>query len=168
MAENLAYIPYVSKGSEQGGIWVYGYEGNLVDSAISNPNYQLYGCLYDWKTASDACPPGWHLPDKKDWDQFIDAIQDEGHEYSVGDALKSVTGWISGTGMDAFGFHALPAGSRGTDGSFYYIGGMTSFWSSTEIDENQAWVRRLDHTRHDLVRQSHDKRIGFTVRCIAD
>jgi uncharacterized protein (TIGR02145 family) len=168
MAENLAYIPYVSDGVTQSGIWVYDYEGTQVDSAIATVNYQIYGCLYDWETASEVCPSGWHLPSDEEWHVLAQFIRENGYEYADGDALKSPSLWISGTKLDAFGFHALPAGSRGIDGSFYYNGGMTSFWSSTELDENAAWVRRIDHTRHEIVHRTSDKRIGFSVRCIED
>lgn len=27
----------------------------------------LYGRLYDWEAARKACPPGWHIPTKKEW-----------------------------------------------------------------------------------------------------
>lgn len=168
MAENLAYIPHVSKGKNGGGIWVYDFEGSDVDSAKATDNYQTYGCLYDWKTANEVCPAGWHLPSDEEWSEFTSFIDKDGYEYSDGAALKASSGWMEKGGFDAYDFHALPAGSRGIDGSFYYIKGMTSFWSSTEKDDNYAWIIRLDHTKPDIMRRTNIKLIGYSVRCIQD
>ncbi len=30
-------------------------------------NCETYGRLYDWKSASTACPNGWHLPSDDEW-----------------------------------------------------------------------------------------------------
>ncbi|MBR6855088.1 MAG: hypothetical protein IKN03_06805 [Fibrobacter sp.] len=32
-----------------------------------NENCHKYGRLYTWKAAMNACPTGWRLPDRKDW-----------------------------------------------------------------------------------------------------
>ena len=32
-----------------------------------NENCHKYGRLYTWKAAMNACPTGWKLPDRKDW-----------------------------------------------------------------------------------------------------
>ncbi|MBP5441058.1 MAG: hypothetical protein J6W51_00950 [Fibrobacter sp.] len=32
-----------------------------------NDNCHKYGRLYTWKAAMNACPTGWRLPDRKDW-----------------------------------------------------------------------------------------------------
>ncbi len=52
MAENLAYKP------DNGEYWAY----DNKDSNIA-----IYGYLYDWETAMDIAPEGWHLPSRKEW-----------------------------------------------------------------------------------------------------
>ena len=52
MAENLAYKP------DSGNFWAY--ENN-------DSNIAIYGYLYDWETAMNIAPEGWHLPSRKEW-----------------------------------------------------------------------------------------------------
>ena len=47
MAENLAFKP------ETGNYWAYDND---------KTNVPKYGYLYDWETACNVCPNGWHLP----------------------------------------------------------------------------------------------------------
>ena len=68
MNRNLAYLPHVCPADVPDcGIWVYGYDGNDVGEAATTDEYQRFGALYDWKTAQEACPPGWHLPSDQEW-----------------------------------------------------------------------------------------------------
>ena len=62
MAENLAYLPEVCNVDEGCGFYVYGYEGADLQLAKATENYHEYGVLYNYLSASDACPVGWHLP----------------------------------------------------------------------------------------------------------
>ncbi|MCL2218501.1 MAG: fibrobacter succinogenes major paralogous domain-containing protein [Chitinispirillia bacterium] len=85
MAQNLNY-------ATPGGSFCY-------DDDLSN--CEKYGRLYDWKTAMKACPTGWRLPARKDWDNLAQAVGgqrkelDNGVAYwsGVGKKLKSKTGW---------------------------------------------------------------------------
>ena len=94
-----------------------------------------YGRLYTWKAAMKACPSGWHLPSKEEFEVLINKV---GGKVIVNQALKSTSGWeddIEGTGngTDAYGFSALPGGGR--DGySFHYEGNHAFFWSNTTTD----------------------------------
>jgi len=68
-----------------------------------------YGCvtcgmLYDWKTAMEACPPGWHLSTRQEWTELVDMV---GGKNAAGKNLKSKSSW---DGTDAYGFSALPCG----------------------------------------------------------
>src|SRR5664279_319762 len=51
MAENLAFK------TENGCL---AYDNN-------ESNVKSYGYLYNWETATKACPSGWHLPSEKEW-----------------------------------------------------------------------------------------------------
>jgi hypothetical protein len=48
-------------------------------------NCAIYGRLYDWTTALTACPSGWHLPSKAEWDALTAHV---GGENSAGKKLK--------------------------------------------------------------------------------
>jgi len=74
MAENLAYLPEVCNVDEGCGFYVYGYEGADLQLAKATENYHEYGVLYNYLSASDACPVGWHLPSKTDWDILENTI----------------------------------------------------------------------------------------------
>jgi uncharacterized protein (TIGR02145 family) len=59
MAENLAFKP------SSGNYWAYDDD---------NSNVAKYGYLYDWETALDVCPAGWHLPSDKEWPVLTDYL----------------------------------------------------------------------------------------------
>ena len=104
-------------------------------------NCKRLGRLYSWAEAKTACPEGWRLPTKEDFESLVAATSEDAAQSSsqsrAGAALKSSDGWFKkGNGSDALGFRALPAGYRGTDGKFDGIGGYAYFWSATEDPEN--------------------------------
>ena len=71
MAENLAYLPavfpYYDSSESLLRYYVNSYDGYVVDQAMANPNYSIYGVLYNWPAALAACPSGWHLPTDAEW-----------------------------------------------------------------------------------------------------
>ncbi|MDR3002052.1 MAG: fibrobacter succinogenes major paralogous domain-containing protein [Fibromonadaceae bacterium] len=115
-------------------------------------NCTKYGRLYDWEMAKKACPAGWHLPTKKEWNMLTkyvvpdcsdDDLEECGWSNNGGNLLKSKDGWDSygregellGNGTDKVGFSALPggAGDYGMDGfEFQGIGELGIWWSATE------------------------------------
>jgi hypothetical protein len=151
MAENLAYLPKVSRKTEQGGIWVYGYDGIDKDAALMNDNYKKYGCLYDWETAKTICPKGWHLPSKSEFEELI-----KNTPLPVFDRLVSPD----------FGFTALLCGYR-YSGDFDSIREVIYFWSSTAYELPQVWYLRLNY-RGDVQIHWIEQYKGFSVRCVKD
>ncbi|HJG00327.1 MAG TPA: Ig-like domain-containing protein [Bacteroides clarus] len=90
MAENLAYLPQVSKpsatiDSNAPLYFVLNYDGEDISAAKATEEFGLYGVLYNWYAAmgqADAqggdaeanpsgvqgpCPNGWHVPSKAEW-----------------------------------------------------------------------------------------------------
>ena len=157
-------------------------------------NCAKYGRLYTWAAAvgkdvaacgygyecglgsgdiRGACPKGWHLPSKAEWEALIVAVDGSITEYTssktVGTKLKSVTGWSSnGNGTNAFGFSALPAGYRGGNGNYYREGNGARFWSSTEGSSDVAYGMDL-YYNYDLARLGNlSKLYGNSVRCLKD
>jgi uncharacterized protein (TIGR02145 family) len=178
MAENLRYMPHVCPIESGGGIWVYDYEGYDIEQAKTIDNYKKYGCLYDWETALNVCPSGWHLPTDDEWKKLeihLGLTQSEAdliigeRGTDQGTQLKGTSGWNSGgNGTNESGFSALPGGGNDIFGSFYYIGGYGGWWSSTEIGTSYAWFRYLGGSFGYVGRSGGSKHDGFSVRCLRD
>lgn len=151
MAENLNY-------NAGNGSWVYG----------NNPaNAEIYGRLYNWETANNVCPTGWHLPNDAEWTVLSSYLGGD-----AGGKMKE-TGtihWSSpNTGAtNESGFTALPGGYYESNGNFYWLGGIGHWWSATEYNSTGAWGRYLYYNRDGLRRNDGDKVYGFSVRCIKD
>jgi uncharacterized protein (TIGR02145 family) len=149
MAENLAYKP------RSGNYWAY-------DNSSSN--VAKYGYLYDWQTAKNVCPAGWHLPSDGEWTQLTDFVGS-----NPGTKLKAKNGWSSnGNGTDDYSFSALPGGYRDTNGTFNNFGYYGYWWSSAEYATYNAWRRRMTYHTSDVSRYYSNKIWGFSVRCVRD
>ena len=101
------------------------------------------------------CPQGWHLPDTTEWAALFTAVggirnDEKGWQWDgVGKKLKSETDWKTedffgpivdgGNGVDAYGFYALPAGFKYSDGDYINEGETASFWTSNPDDFNNAY-----------------------------
>jgi uncharacterized protein (TIGR02145 family) len=154
MAENLNY--------KTGNCWAY---RNIV-------NYrQEYGLLYDWETAMNASPAGWHLPTRQEWDDLISAV---GGEDIAGTKLKSKTGWNgyngnSDNGTGEYGVSALLGGYRSYgDGSFLNAGSYGYWWSATEYNSGSAYYRNMYYYDDYVIEFNDYKDYGFSVRCLRD
>lgn len=180
MAENLAYLPDVSPLSENisAGLqyYVYGYTGTNAINAKETNNYKTYGVLYNWSSAKNACPAGWHLPTDHEWELLAEYISQQKGPYinsgsnwsDIGKHLKATIGWNNDAyGIDDFGFGGLAAGYVSYPGAFYDLGNYCFWWSATEHNDGYAWSRSLDHLSNRFYRSSN-KNAGFSVRCIKD
>lgn len=128
-------------------------------------NCAKYGRLYTWNAAKNACPSGWHLPSKEEFEALFYSV---GGEYIAGKKLKSKGGWKNGSkGTDAFGFSALPAGYRRSDENFYNEGSNADFWCST-LAGNYAYYIYLSHDYDDADIGTNGKNYAFSVRCVKD
>lgn len=170
-------IPQVTDSS----IWVsmntgaycrYNNEENCADSM---------GLLYNWYAVNtgDLCPCGWRVPSDEDWkylEGYVDSLYHVGNlvwnekglrGYDAGTKLKAVFGWRPGGSFsDAFGFSALPGGERLS--SFHGFGTSGFWWSSTENDSDSAWYRNIVYSLESVARNTHPKRMGFSVRCVRE
>jgi len=184
MAENLNYATIVISSDSTS----FCYADNGITER-GRENCSIFGRLYTWNAALDACPMGWHLPTKDEWETLF---TEAGEKSFAGRTLKSQSGWCNnGNGTDAFGFSALPAGLRNNEGDFdfgvNYGGEMAYFWSSTEDSYSGAYHISF-HFESDKVnitavtddddfflgpdeRLNHNERLkkyAFSVRCIKD
>lgn len=161
MAENLAYKP------SSGNYWAY-------DNNSSN--ISKYGYLYDYETATNVCPDGWHLPSDNEWktlEQYLGMSSTDANESGwrgdIGNKLKSTSGWNrNGNGTNSSGFNAVAGGYRSPSGAFSFAGYDGYWWSSSPSGSSIAWCRSLDYSGAEVIRFYYDMAHGFSVRCLRD
>lgn len=156
----------------------------LVWSELTSPGYcwynnstgykNLYGGLYNYYTIVDSrklCPSGWHVPTDDEWTTLTTY---QGGEFAAGGKLKETgtTHWMDPNSFatNESGFSALPGGCRDENsGDFITEGTDGIFWTSTEVNINNAWCRNIYFWRSQVYRyDSFGKGYGFSIRCIKD
>jgi uncharacterized protein (TIGR02145 family)/uncharacterized repeat protein (TIGR02543 family) len=162
----------------------YDVPNNTTDVCYENSadSCAKYGRLYDWPTAMEACPVGWHLPsagakgrDLDEWQTLIHYVGDWG---SAGEQLKSTIGWyVSGYDYDycditdEYGFSALPGGKYDMFGGEFSFNGASyhgQWWSADEADPNKAWSFYLYYRNNWVHNDISDWTEKFSVRCVQD
>lgn len=139
-------------------------------------NCAIYGRLYDWASAIDACPDGWHLPNDEEWKQIemqlgmsrteADATGFRGTDEAL--KMKSVSGWHNNyNGNNSSGFNVLPAGYY-FDGAFYELTEVAQYWSATKDGNTGAFSRSIMWNDHRIVRNVSSVNAGISVRCVKD
>jgi len=124
-----------------------------------------YGRLYNYYSAQEACPDGWHVPSGTDYKNLIAFLELSG---PAGLALKSTEDWSNFNGNNSSGFNAFPVGIfTQNGGSLDYTGIAASFWSST-VNGSTARGLHLDSDHNDAGTGSNSLHLGFSVRCIKD
>jgi uncharacterized protein (TIGR02145 family) len=154
-----------------------------------NLNYNIEGSykpeidsicrLYNYESARQACPEGFHLPSDEEWlelerflgvpeSQLFNELGDVNrgnvahkikmHKFSL-EPENDLT-------YNTTGFSAIPSG--------YYVRGehnhlhTTAFWTSTSKDLSSSYVRGLNPHTNGIGRTANKKEFGFSVRCIRD
>jgi uncharacterized protein (TIGR02145 family) len=139
-------------------------------------NCKIYGRLYTWDAAKNACPDGWHLPEDEEWKQLemflgmsrSTADKTEWRGYNESKKLKSKSGWSDNiNGSNSSGFNALPGGYK-TWHSFDVIGDIGYWWSATTYSPTHAWTRSLYSDLQMIMRGAVYKTLGCSVRCLKD
>jgi uncharacterized protein (TIGR02145 family) len=94
---------------------------------VSQPTNSMMALQCSSPEMSEFCPAGWRVPTNIDWDELLWVTKANSNPK----ILKSVT-WaeLDGTGLDSFGFSALPAGCASSMG-FTGEGDFAAFWTST-------------------------------------
>jgi uncharacterized protein (TIGR02145 family) len=148
-------------------------------------NCEIFGRLYEWDAAIDACPDGWHLASDGEWSTLIKYLDPKADPSSItessiaGGMLKATGTMEDGTGpwkspnegaTDASGFSAEAGGARYEDGSYIVLGMHAIYWTSSEYDANGVWFRILDYGIADIYRDyvGITKSMGLSVRCMMD
>jgi uncharacterized protein (TIGR02145 family) len=151
MAENLkttklndgTIIPLITDNNEWINLSTPGY--CWYDN--NETNYKApYGALYNWYVVGTGklCPVGWHVPTRDEWHilwypyNIIEDPNSHDNPYgTVGNELMETgtTHWIKSLGTNETGFAALPGGTINFKGTFYDIGVVGFYWSSTNVSE---------------------------------
>jgi uncharacterized protein (TIGR02145 family) len=175
MQENLKTTQY------NDGSAIPNITDNATWDALTSPAYAwydnniankvTYGALYNWYAVETGklCPVGWHVPTDAQLTQLTNYV---GGESVAGGKLKETgtTHWISPNeeATDEYGFTALPGGDRLLNGVFYSIGGIGSWWSSTDTLSIYAWHRFVWNNYIRFSRIYDSKTNGISVRCLKD
>jgi uncharacterized protein (TIGR02145 family) len=170
------------------GAWCY-YNNDPANGAVYGKLYNWYAVagIYDAASASNPAlrkklaPVGWHIPTDGEWSNLINCLDpnaDGGNNFNTAGGKMKTTGTIqAGTGLwqepntdatNESGFSGLPAGFRYFNGSFYYIGYFGFWWSSSESNAANAWIRDLDFGYGNAFRNTSSKNYGFSLRCLRD
>ena len=130
-----------------------------------------YGRLYDWNAAMKACPKGWHLPSKAEWEALVTIA---GGEKTASKYLKATKGWNDYEGKpyngeDKFGFSALPGGyGILVSNHFKNVDYSGHWWSSSEINRSDAYAMYIHHSLEHVYYNDGDKIGSYSVRCLQD
>ena len=145
------------------------------------------GNFYNWYAALGACPSGWHLPNDSELTALTDYITSQTeyicentyhYTYYIAKSLAS-TSWWNGNAVgcdigadpssnNATGFSGIPAGFCLGSTSFGDEGDRAYFWSSTENNGDNAYVRYLFYYSPMVYRHFYEKILGRSVRCLRD
>lgn len=142
-------------------------------------NSKKFGKLYNYYAVIDPrglAPNGWHIPTDNEWTQLTDFL---GGANIAGNKMRSTSGWVAGegtqdaNGTDESGFCGKPGGHRYSTGGWpeFGAGGILGYgywWSSSENDSINAWIRYLVNGASEVIRVDYAKANGFSVRCVKD
>ena len=141
-------------------------------------NEEKYGKLYNWYAVNDKrglAPNGFHIPSDKEWQILIDYL---GGETDAAEKMKKTSysvahGWFFNSGKltNISGFSGDYGFERYPDGTFMSLSGGDSYWwSSTDNNSNNAWIRSISYNiwNNGIDRYDSDKKCGYSVRCIKD
>ena len=158
------------------GAWCY-YENVGANGTTYGKIYNWYAVAGIYDAASLAnpalrktlAPSGWHIPSNTEWAYLVNIL---GGQNVAGGKMKE-TGtlhWFSPNinATNSSGFTGLPGGGRTSGGYYDWLRNSSAFWSSTELDANQAWYLTLWYNDAKAPMSSVFKDYGWSVRCIRD
>jgi uncharacterized protein (TIGR02145 family) len=137
-------------------------------------NCEMYGRLYNWKSAMEVCPEGWHLPSEDEWYTLLLRTGMRDGNNSINN-LITINHWknagqYSIKVTDPYGFSALPGGqwdNYNDKGSFRDIGTHGFWWCSSvldEYDETNGFHISVYNSNFFLAERTYE----LSVRCMAD
>ncbi len=191
-AENLRYLPEVSPRTEYSDTlpyyYVYDYTGTDTAEAKLTDNYNIYGALYNYTAATEACPPGWHTPSYSDWSIMERSIclsascetsfplnySPSWHGTIEASCLAgNEQYWLDGELDNNFyfeskGFNALPAGGNSYSG-YYGLGEHAYYWNVDTLlvsQESDVYFRRISYNDTRIYSEQDIRKDMKSVRCM--
>jgi uncharacterized protein (TIGR02145 family) len=144
---------------------------NLITGAYCDynnipSNIIIYGKLYNWYAISDSrniAPSGYHVASDSEWIILRDYLGN-----NAGGKLKSLSYWVYPNlgASNESGFTALPSGSRLIEGTYSGLGSSGLWWTSSEFDTTDSWMKGMNYSFDALVGGHFNKGCGFSVRCL--
>jgi uncharacterized protein (TIGR02145 family) len=147
---------WVIAGKNKQPAWCY-YDNNPI-------NGEKYGKLYNWYALNDPrelAPEGWRISKDLDWKKLGLFLGKE----NIADKLKSISDWRS-YGNNSSSFSALPGGYRQYNGFFNLIGLNGCWWTSSELNDQEAHSRYIKYDKNDWIVSTDYKVSGLSVRCV--
>jgi uncharacterized protein (TIGR02145 family) len=129
----------------------------------------IYGRLYQYAEAIEACPAGWRLPTDDEWMQLEAwaGLPRELLERTRNRGMRREGAQLLVHGHTRF--DAVLAGYRRQDGTYKCRGRCTAFWSGTETADGLVWHRDFDNGnnhRSSMWRSPVEKDYALSVRCV--
>jgi uncharacterized protein (TIGR02145 family) len=149
MAENLKFKP-------KSGAFYFDNDSNNIPG---------YGVLYEWGTAKNSCPTGWHLPSGAEFQILANNFEQKG---SWGEIAS-----------DPSSFGIQLGGMQDYEGTFSEMDESGYYWTATEYDKTNAEYFSylliddkpvIDISRKEDIADIHgtEKSNKYSVRCIKD
>lgn len=139
-------------------------EGSYFFDNDSN-NVAVYGALYDWKTAMNVCPTGWHLPSGPEFQTLANFVEQKDT-------------WGKNV-LDPSSFGVQLGGMQDYEGTFSEMDESCYYWTSTEYDKNNSEyfsyliineMPVIDISRKEDIADIHgtEKANKYSVRCVKE
>lgn len=133
---------YRNEDNECDSLGTYFKWDDAMDFKSAFTSVDDYYCRHN-EVRRGVCPKGWHLPSEEEWLELVETV---GDSLSANHILKSKNGWQQESGLDTYGFKALPGG--------YNPG---SSWSIGTAHEADFWTRSDSPNSREIA-------MGFTLR----
>ena len=129
----------------------------------NSDNLPGYGLLYEWKTALNACPSGWHLPSGMEFQELANHFEHSNTWRTVASEPSS--------------FAIQLGGMQDYEGTFSEMDESAYYWTSTEYDKGNAEyfsyliinkMPVIDISRKEDIAEipGTEKENKYSVRCI--
>ncbi len=181
MAENLKYLPRVDKaasttepryyildytGTELAGAKQKKYRSNKMKQAIVV--YEEVGVHYNYPAAQTACPQGWRLPTKADWDVLVNYLG--GNEVAGRKMmLKDADIWNNPIedATNASGFNGRMTSYLFTTNMIVAsFGDDVRWWTSTPSDSEKYYVMSIPVSNLSTSYIGFKRDYAIPVRCV--
>ncbi|MBR4784248.1 MAG: hypothetical protein IK012_03225 [Fibrobacter sp.] len=173
----MRYIEYGKLEDSRDGQVYRTVRVGVLDWMAENLNYKTddgfvpgnpedaFGGYYSWKSAKTACPAGWHLPGKEEWD-YLDMFTNS----KVSELQSTWFMDIWSQANDVSGFSAVPAGMIFDDDNMVRGDLSAYFWTSSfeTIDSKKHAYFRLLEESNATWSVGLEDRARMSVRCVKD